>query len=372
MTVLRTYMKRTLARPWMIALTVAVPLLIVVLVGAGGGGNEMRVALVDADESVLSGMVRDAIDPVASFVELERDEITAALVDGRIEYALVMPSGMQERVIGGERARVETYSLQGVEMTRAVRSAADAVLSAAHNIAGAVDGDRDRFLAALERVSRAGPGIAIETFRGDEGALSSGEAAGISQLIGFLALTMLLTTMGTCLMFLKDVEDGVFHRTLAGPLRVRRYIAETNAAFVAVTLLQPVAVVVALRIVFPSLEWALLISVGVVLAAFALVAVSFNLAIANTMKTVKRTAVTINVVTLFMVMLGGAFWPFEIMPNALQRIGSFSPVRWVTLATTEVLAGSTLPTVLPQIGVLLLFAVVFQLLGSWRRVDVAR
>ncbi len=372
MTVFRTYMKRLIARPWMIAATVAVPLLIVVIVGSGGGNNAMRVSLIDQDESMLSRMVRDAIEPVAVFVELDYEEITSALVDGTIEYALVLPSGVQERVIGGERARVETFSLQGVQMTRTVRSAADAVLSAAHNIADAVDGDRQEFLAALERVSRAGPEMEIETYRGDEGALSSGEAAGISQLIGLLTLTMLLTAMGTCLVFLKDVDDGVFHRTLAGPLSVRRYIAETNAAFVCAALLQPVAAVGALRAVFPTLELAVLLSVGVVLAAFALVAVSFTLAIANTMKTVKRTAVTINVVTLFMVMLGGAFWPFEIMPDVLQRIGSLSPVRWATSATAEVLAGSAISAILPQLGVLVLFAVVFQLLGSWRRVDVSR
>jgi ABC-2 type transport system permease protein len=371
MTVFRTYVKRMIARPWMIAATVAVPLLIVVIVGSGGG-NEMRVSLIDRDQSVLSRMVREAIDPVAHFVELDYQEITPALVDGRIEYALILPSGMQGRVIGGERARVETFSLQGVQMTRTVRSAADAVLSAAHNIANAVNGDREQFLAALERVSRAGPGMEIETYRGDEGSLSAGSAAGISQLIGLLTFTMFLTAMGTCLVFLKDVDDGIFHRTLAGPLSLRRYIAETNAAFICAALLQPIAAVGALRLVFPSLEWEPLLAVGAVLAAFALVAVSLALAVANTMKTVKRTAVTINIVTLFMVMLGGAFWPFEIMPEILQRIGSFSPVRWATSASAMALAGSSFETILPQLGVLVLFAVVFQLLGSWRRVDVSR
>jgi len=212
----------------------------------------------------------------------------------------------------------------------------------------------------------------VETYREEGGALSSGEASGISQLIGLLTFTMLLTAMGTCLVFLKDINDGVFHRTLAGPVSLRRYIAETNAAFFCAALLQPIAAVGALRLVFPSLAWELLLAVGAVLAAFALVAVSFTLAVANAMKTVKRTAVTINVVSLFLVMLGGAFWPFEIMPEVLQRIGSFSPVRWATSATATVLGGSPLPAILPQLGVLVLFAAVFQLLGAWRRVDVAR
>ncbi|TVQ16939.1 MAG: ABC transporter permease [Spirochaetaceae bacterium] len=372
MIVLKTYLRRMAARPWMIALTMAVPVLMVLTVSGGGGGNGMRVALIDRDDSLLSQMVRDAVEPVALFVEVEYEQIGAALVDGRIEYALVLPSGMQEAVIGGGRARVETYSLHGVQMTRMIRSAADAVLSAAHNVALRTDGDTERFERALVRVRDGRFQLEMETFRSDRGALATDQAGSVSQLIGFLTLTMLLSGLGTSLLFLKDVEDGTFHRTIAGPISLRRYMVETNAAFFGVAALQAIAAVLALRIAVPQLSPNALLMVSAILATFALVAVSATLAVANTMKTVRRTAITANFLIMPVVMLGGAFWPFDIMPDYLQRIGAFSPTRWTMTATSAVLSGASLADIAAQLGVLVLFAIVFGLLGSWRRVDVAK
>lgn len=369
---MKTYLKRMAARPWMIALTVAVPVLLVLIVSAGGGGNGIRVALIDHDDSLLSRMVREAVDPVARFVEVEYDQIGAALVDARIEYALVLPAGMQNAVVAGELARVEAYSLHGVQMTWMVRSAADAVLSAAHNIALHTEGDPTRFERALERVRDGRFGLEIETFRGERGAPSAGEATGVAQLVGLLTLTMLLSAIGTSLLFLKDVESGTFHRSIAGPVSLRRYMAEANSAFFTVAALQAIAAVVALRIAVPQLGLSALIAMAAILVAFALVAVCFSLAVANTMKTVRRTAITANLLIMPIVMLGGAFWPFDIMPDYLQRIGAFSPTRWTTSAVGMALSGASFSDIAPQIGVLALFALVFGLLGSWRPVDVAK
>ncbi len=372
MTVFRTYVKRIIRRPSMIVLTVAIPVLIVLIVGAGGTGNRIRVALIDRDGSLLSEMVRDAIDPIATIVDVEYDDIGASLVDGRIEYALVLPAGMQAAVVAGERARVETYSLQGIQMTRMVRSAADAVFSAAHNVALHTGEDPDRFEAAMTRVRDGRFALEIDTFRRDQGALPADSAAGVAQLIGLLTMTMLLMTMGSCLMFLKDIEDGTFHRTLAGPLSVRRYMLEANVAILCGAALQSVAAVAALRLAVPQLSPSALLMILTILAAFASVAVSFTLAVANTMKTVKRTAIATNFLIMPIVMLGGAFWPFDIMPDYLQRIGAFSPTRWTASAAESALSGASFGEILPQLGILVLFALVFQLLGSWRRVDVAK
>ena len=372
MTVFRTYLKRITARPWMILMTIAIPALIVLIVGAGGGGNGMRVALIDHDGSLLSRMVRDTVAPVAVFVDVDYDEIGTALVDGRIEYALVLPSGMQAAVVAGERASVQTFSLQGVQMTRLVTSAASSVLSAAHNVALHADGDAERFERAMARVRDGSFRLEPESFRSERGALTASDAAGVSQLIGMLTLTMLVTAMGTCIMFLKDVEDGTFHRTIAGPISLRRYMLETNAAFFGVTVLQAIAAALAVQTAVPQLHPTALLMVTATLVAFALVAVSFTLAVANAMKTVKRTAIAANFLIMPIVMLGGAFWPFDIMPDYLQRIGAFSPTRWTTSATASALSGASFADIVPQLGILLLFAIVFGLLGSWRRVDVAR
>lgn len=372
MTILSTYLKRVFARPWMILLTVAAPALIVVLTNVGGNQTGIGVAFFDYDRSALSRAVADAIAPVSRFVELEEEEIGEALLDGRIQYALILPEGIEDEVLRGERARVRTHSLQGVEMTGSVGSAADAVLSAAHNIARYVDGDRDAFARALALSADGRFTVQTETRPSERVALSRSAAAGVSQLVGMVTLTMLIVTLMLSLYFLQDIQSGVFHRALVSPVSVSRYMIETNAAFSLATLLQGIATAVVVAVVFPGLNIEVSLSLALVLTVFTLVAVSFALAVAGIAKTVRRAQLMFNILLIPMAMLGGAFWPVEIMPPFFQRVSDFTPIRWVTSATQELLSGAGFTEIVPHLGVLLLFAVVFQFLSSWRRVDIAK
>lgn len=372
MTVCSTYLRRILARPWTLALTIAIPVLLALLGRADGGEARLRVALFDRDESELSRMVTDALEPIAVFVDIEYDRVEAGLIDGRIEYAIVIPGGLEEAILRGEEARLRTYSLEGVEMTAAIRAAADGVLSAAGTVARRTRGDREAFTRAMGRAENGRFAVRTETVRGERATLAESRIQGIARLIGILTLTMLFMTTIASFMFLQDIKTGVFHRSLAGPVSVRRYMIEANLAFFLATLLQGVAAALVIRAVFPDIAAHTVLMLLVILAAFSLVAVSFSLAVATVAKTVRRTQVTINFIAIPMAMLGGAFWPVEIMPEVLQRIGDFTPIRWTTSAAHAALSGAQFGAVLPHVGILLLFAVVFQCMGTWKKVDVAR
>ncbi|MCG8478482.1 MAG: ABC transporter permease [Spirochaetales bacterium] len=372
MTVCSTYLKRIFARRWTVVLTVAVPVLIALLGSTGGGDNRIRVALFDHDDSTLSRMVARAVAPVAVLVEIEYDRIDAGLADGRIEYAMVIPRGLESGMLRGEEARIRTYSLQGVEITAAIRTAADTVLSAARTVVPYVEGDRGAFVEAMMLVESGRFTARTETFRRARGALSATQATGVTQLIGILALTMLSMATVTCFMFLKDVEAGTLHRSLAGPVSVQRYMIEANLAFFLATSLQGIAAAVVIGVVFRDVSTGAILMLLLILTAFSLVAVSLSLAVANIAGTVRRTQVTVNFILIPMAMLGGTFWPVEIMPEFLQRVSDFTPVRWTTAATRAALSGAEFTEVAPHVGILLLFAVLFQAMSIWKKVDVAR
>ncbi len=70
-------------------------------------------------------------------------------------------------------------------------------------------------------------------------------------------------------------------------------------------------------------------------------------------------------------MLGGCFWPKEIMPDMLQRISEFVPVTWAIKGMEKILNGGSITTVGNEIIVLLLFALVFFLVGSAQKNSLA-
>jgi len=65
-----------------------------------------------------------------------------------------------------------------------------------------------------------------------------------------------------------------------------------------------------------------------------------------------------NIVVMVLMMLGGSFFPFEIMPGFLARIGRLTPNGWALLRLSDLLAGRA-----SAASVLLAFAAVIAVTG---------
>jgi len=58
-------------------------------------------------------------------------------------------------------------------------------------------------------------------------------------------------------------------------------------------------------------------------------------------------------------MLGGCFWPVEVMPSFMQKISYAVPQRWVLSAIEKVQHGNGINDTLLNFIILLLFACIF-------------
>lgn len=70
---------------------------------------------------------------------------------------------------------------------------------------------------------------------------------------------------------------------------------------------------------------------------------------------------------MLMALLGGCWYPIELFPAVVQNITRILPTRWAMEGILDIaLRGQGLSGVLPAVGVLLGFAVVFFAFGVWR------
>jgi ABC-2 type transport system permease protein len=105
----------------------------------------------------------------------------------------------------------------------------------------------------------------------------------------------------------------------------------------------------------------------VLLLAFSLASVAFG----TLMGTVVKTSGQANNLSIMsgmaMALLGGCWWPSELFPDVLLTVNKVLPTTWVMDGLNGLmLQGFGLMEVLPLAGVLLVFAVVFFLIGVWR------
>jgi ABC-2 type transport system permease protein len=66
-------------------------------------------------------------------------------------------------------------------------------------------------------------------------------------------------------------------------------------------------------------------------------------------------------------MLGGVFWPLEVVPAFMQKIAQFVPQTWAMKGFTELMArGGGVGDILGSVAILMGFAVVFLAMGITR------
>jgi len=170
-----------------------------------------------------------------------------------------------------------------------------------------------------------------------------------------------------------EKQLGTFRRLLAAPVGRATLLAGKLIAFVLINLVQ-VAILFAVGVlVLPHLglppmtlgahpENLILVSLAVSLAA-----TSFGLFLAA----VARTEAQANGLGLILIlvssMLGGVMVPRFVMPAFMQHIGWISPHTWGLQAYQDVLMRDAgLAAILPDLGILLVFAAAFFAVAVWR------
>lgn len=105
-----------------------------------------------------------------------------------------------------------------------------------------------------------------------------------------------------------------------------------------------------------------------ILVAYALSITALGMLLAGLVANAQQMAVVIPIVSVSSAMLGGAYWPIEIVSSSfMQALAELVPIHHA-MEGIKGLAyhGWSLTQALPTVGVLLLFAVVLGAVGLWR------
>ncbi len=169
------------------------------------------------------------------------------------------------------------------------------------------------------------------------------------------------------MLVLMQRKNGLWRRLQAAPISRFTVIASRAASAALIAMIIMAVVFGFARVAFNvRIEGSMAGFLGVC-AAFSLMTASFGLLIAMLGKTPEATRGISILVTLMLVMLGGSWVPAFLFPQWLQKITFAIPTRWaVDGLDATVWRGFELSAVMPHIGALLAFAVVFGAVAVWR------
>jgi len=367
MTVFKMNLIRIIRKKSNILSMLIMPAIFTIIMMLGGIGNpeEPKLAVVDNDNTYLTQLFIDNLEKSNEVLFFDEEEARQALIDREIGYLIYIPANFTNDILLGNEPMLGGSKIQETSGAFSTSMFIESFMNAVEKIAVASGGNEERFYLGIEEYLRAPFDIAVETFEFDYSRMAM--VGGV----GFLTLAMLSFSTSLINVLIDDKVKKTLHRLVAAPLTLKRYMFENIACFFSVLLVQVTFVFAYLNIYLGIGGRSYFVNLYLLALVFALLSVAFGISIASLAKSVRHATTASQLIIMPLVLIGGAFWPTEIMPMFMQRLGYLSPVSWFMQAANKIGEGATFLAVYREVGILILFTVVFFLIGSFKKVDIA-
>lgn len=178
--------------------------------------------------------------------------------------------------------------------------------------------------------------------------------------VGVLVFATMLQACMLAQLSLRERELGVYRRILVAPVPELSYSIGLFAGVYLVLAAQVLIVLTAIRILPVADAAAPYPTLLILMLSFAAAAAAFGVLLTALVSTANQGAIAANVVVILSSMIGGCFWPVDIMPRYLRTVARVLPQTWVNLTVASL--PDARGSIAADARLLVLYAVVFVLL----------
>lgn len=375
--------------PWEWLFFLILPVVFSVLLAGGTGAptdSRVRIVVTDYAQSPLSAQLIAAIEDSGTITTdiLPQAEAEEEFDDRQAPAYLVIPADLtNEAALNGSVAldlRLLPNNLNAMMVEQTVNTAIWQVSSALRVAASSVEeAERirpfeseaqraayyeDALLAAQAAWDAAPERLAVvEASTPDQIDYDPQTNSSAGQLITWVIIPLL----GISGSFVYERQIGTLRRLLVTPTRKGLYLFSTIIGQVLLALVQ-MALLVGFGAWVMNVHWGSSPgALAALLAATALAAAGIGTAMGAFIKTPGQANGVAIMSGMLLGLLGGCWYPIELFPPAIQNASRILPTRWAMDGILDLaLRGQGFESILPHIGVLLGFALVFFAIGVLR------
>lgn len=391
--IIRVEFKRQLSGPTAWFFFLILPLIFTASVGAGLSGS-MNAEAADPQE-IRTQLYLAAHDqgPIVEGLKQTLESLNIALTPVEAipedEDGLIIPADFSDRILDGKPVtltlQVQSSSGASPVVEQSLRAAqgrvGGAALVAEMGLAQARDtglvttpGEAEAFFRTLllDTLEDAEIPPAVAQVRWPEETtitrdpqtqITSQEHASAGQIVTWVQITLL----GLAEVLVDERLQGTLRRVLITPTSRAILFAGKLLAGLSLGLVQMGLLFASGHLLF-DVDWGRdPLAIALVSFTFALATAALGIVIATFVKTRGQASSIVVGLAMSMSALGGAWYPLEITPPIYRMIVQVLPSNWAMRAYNKMLAqGATLIDVLPHIGALMGFAILFLVFGIMR------
>jgi ABC-2 type transport system permease protein len=311
--------------------------------------NNARVAIVDADQSTLSGRIKDALQPpyFQAPREIDRSDVDRLLDKGAYTFILEIPPRLERDLLANRGPSIQI----NVDATAVAHAAVGTAYI--HEI---IMRETTGFLKQLHADASIPINPVIRAlFNQNLDAIRFTGSMGVINNLTILAIVL----VGAAVM--RERERGTIEHLLVMPVRASEIVAAkiwANGLVILLAAAFSLHVIVHLLLGVPVVGSVELFLVGAAIYLFALSALSVLLAtLTNSMPQFALLSIPVFVV---MFLLSGSFTPFESMPVLLQDAMYISPsTHFVRFGQAVLYRGAGMGVVWPDLAIMAGLGTVF-------------
>lgn len=368
MSIFITNIKRILRKKYNIFLTIILPAVLIVLSmnGSFERYSGIDIGVVDNDNTKFTVGMVNSLEKDAHILHLSEDEIKPSIIDNRVDYIIKIDGGFTQNLINGKDADIKGYEIEKSDAGFIVKNYLNKYINISKNIAMSSKGEEKRFYNGMNIYNS---GLISAEYK-NIGINVDKKSATYSSL-GFILISILSLATSIPNILMQDKETKVYYRIFSTPIPNKKYMIMNIISFLGILSLQIILILFLMKIICHADFGSSNINMFAVLFVFSVVSISIGTCIAGFCKNFSQFWATTTFINTPLLMLGGCYWPWERMPETMQKISYFLPTTWGLKAAQKILYSTSLLDAKTEIGILLLFALVFFLLGSWKKRDIS-
>ncbi|NOZ01933.1 MAG: ABC transporter permease [Deltaproteobacteria bacterium] len=352
--------------------------------------DRMDILVVNRDEGDVGKGLMEALEKSGYFrpltkidsKPLDRAKAMNLLARGDFQIALVLPRATSRAIRYEEDATIEVLIDPAIskEFAGAIQ----------HSVVNFVQVNQIRVLMELladvtGRTTDGGkvdmddlPGLKVKQVYATSGEIRAFPTSIQQNVPGWTVFAPFWIAQILAINIISERNSGAYRRIMVAPVSMTAYIAGKTAPFFLINLAQGFLMFCIGVFVLPSLGGPALavnnvMALVLVTAAISAVAIAFGLLMSAMSDSSFHVASVSAAVLIIMTVLGGIMVPKFVMPAFMQKMSLAVPHGWALDAYLDILVRDYgVAQVLPRVGVLLLFALGFALIATWRLKRISR
>lgn len=301
------------------------------------GGGLINVAVFDYDNSTTSKEIVQVLEDndVIKIMNIDEEQIDSSFASNNIEGVVKINEGYEDSLLKSDNIKIDLLTRENDSLNNLLKSIIGEKINNLKKFVAIAEGSKEQYNELIEDYNN---NKIVEIKEKSLADLSKDYS--ISQIfVGFVIFFMLLRGANSAARYYDEKYENIYSRIFTTPTKTWQYYLADILSNYVVILIQALFAVAFIKILNVNMGIGYL-SLFIILSIIGLFSVVLAVCVRAFSKDSSVFSIAFNFLSMIIIMLGGGFVPLDLLPDTMNKIAYFNPVRWTIDAMSSMQQGA--------------------------------